>query len=202
MPLPASNTGMNDDHSLLHDIATGKRGAVEQLIQRHQALVLHMVGRLIDNPEDVRELCQEVFMRVYSRLHQFRGDSSLATWIGSIAFSIAAAHLRRKRIALVEVADDEHHDELLHNQPDPLDLQQSLMDADLSQQLHRTVAALAPLPRTLITMYYLDELPIDTIAAMTALPIGTVKSHLFRARQQLRQALGTAMDVPLERRHA
>jgi RNA polymerase sigma factor (sigma-70 family) len=195
--LPASNRFMSDDQRLLSDLRAGKRGAVERLIQRHQALVLHMVGRLVDNPEDVRELCQEVFLRVHSRLHQFRGESSLSTWIGSIAFSIGAAHLRKKRIAIVEV-DEEAQDELLSSQPDPVDMVQAFADQDISKHLHRAINELAPLQRTLITLYYLDECSVEAIAAMTALPAGTVKNYLFRARLKLRQTLAGKLENPLE----
>ncbi|MDT8399772.1 MAG: sigma-70 family RNA polymerase sigma factor [Pseudomonadales bacterium] len=194
--LTASNMSMSDELSLLNEVRTGKDKAFERLILRYQPLVLHIVGRLVDNPEDVRDLCQEVFLRVHGKLHQFRGESSLATWIGSIAFSIGAAWLRKKRIPMLEAhAFEGDIDELIHDQPDPVCLHESLVDEESVAQLHKAIASLPPLQRTIITLYYLDETSIRSIAEITALPAGTVKSHLFRARIRLRQAFTQILDT-------
>lgn len=188
---------------MLNEVKSGKDNAFERLILRYQPLVLHIVGRMVDNPEDVCDLCQEVFLRVHCKLHQFRGESTLATWIGSIAFSIAVAWLRKKRIPMLEPhAIEGDIDELILVQPDPACLQESLVADETVAQLHKAIAALPPLQRTIITLYYLDETSIEGIAAITALPAGTVKSHLFRARMRLRQALAKLLDMQQEKTYA
>lgn len=194
---------MSDELSLLNECRAGNNKAFERLILRYQPLVLHIVGRLVDNPEDVRELCQEVFLRVHAKLHQFRGESTLATWIGSIAYSIAAAWLRKKRIPLLEPhAIEGDIDDLIQAQADPAYLQDALAEDESVAHLHKAIAALPPLQRTIVALYYFDETSIESISAITALPAGTVKSHLFRARLHLRKALAGTLDKQQETSHA
>jgi RNA polymerase sigma factor (sigma-70 family) len=79
--------------------------------------------------------------------------------------------------------------------PDDTDLEASMVDADLHHQLELAIAELPPLLRTLITLYHLDELGIPEIARITDLPVGTIKSHLFRARRRLRDRLAPLLET-------
>jgi RNA polymerase sigma factor (sigma-70 family) len=182
---------MNDDQALVQAIRAGQPGAFERLVRTHQRLVWHVVQRLVRDTEDTRELCQETFLRVHRMLHQYRGDSRLGTWIGSVAYSIALRHLERRRIELVDAHDDRDDDSasLLAQAADPLDLEDQAATAQLQHQLHAAIERLAPLPRLLLTLYHLQELAIPEIEQITGVPAGTIKSHLFRARLQLRAAL-------------
>ena len=78
---------MRDDAQLVTAVLARAPGAFERLVARHQALVWHLVYRMVQHPEDARELCQDVFFRVHERLGQFRAESSLATWIGRVAYT-------------------------------------------------------------------------------------------------------------------
>ncbi len=184
------------DRALLAAIARGERGSFETLVRRHQRLVWHVVQRLVRNPEDTRELAQEVFLRVHRTLHQFRGDSRLSTWIARVAWTMAVRHLQARRIELVDThaASDGADDDgplppAVRDAADPLDLVSQLADAQQLQQLRAQIERLPPLQRLLLTLYHLHETPVGEIAAITGLPEGTVKSHLHRSRRQLREWL-------------
>jgi RNA polymerase sigma-70 factor (ECF subfamily) len=186
---------MNDDQTIVSAVLAGESGAFERLIQRHQALVWHMVYRMVAQPEDARELCQDVFLRVHDRLRQFRFESSLATWIGRVAFNIAARHLQKKKIALVSADEDEGENSEYLRASDGFDLAEACADQELMQHLSTEIERLPALQRTLVTLYHLDELGIGDIAASTGLPEGTVKNYLFRARQKLRQGMEQRLGV-------
>jgi RNA polymerase sigma factor (sigma-70 family) len=183
--------------------APGASAAFERLVRTHQRLVWHVVQRLVRDTEDTRELCQETFLRVHRHLHQYRGDSRLATWVGRVAYHLALRHLERKRIALVDAHDgsDDDHESLLAQAPDALDLEAHVASAQLHRQLHAAIEALPPLPRTLLTLYHLEELPIADIAQLTGLASGTIKSHLFRARLKLRVTLAQAANLNAHGEH-
>ncbi|TAG48997.1 MAG: sigma-70 family RNA polymerase sigma factor [Betaproteobacteria bacterium] len=183
---------MTDEQALLQAVRAGEPGAFERLVRQHQRLVWHVVQRLVRHNEDTRELCQETFLRVHRMLHQFRGESSLATWIGRVAYSIALRHLERCRIELVDAHDDAEEDieSLLAQAADPLDIEAQAASEQLRIHLHAAIEQLAPLPRLLLTLYHLQELPIPEIEHITGVPAGTIKSHLYRARLKLRAALG------------
>jgi RNA polymerase sigma-70 factor (ECF subfamily) len=184
---------MMDDSALVSAVLTRAPGAFEQLVARHEKLVWHLVFRVVGQPEDTRELCQEVYLRVFQRLHQFRFESSLATWIGRVAYGVACRHLRRKQLPLVQAGDED--EDPVARIADDFDLEASHAKADELGHLTRAIEMLTPLQRTIITLYHLDELPIAQIAAITDMAEGTIKSHLFRARLKLRQQLQDPREV-------
>ena len=186
---------MDEDRALVEAVLANHAGAFEQLVRDYQGLCWHVIQRMVRHPEDTRELCQEAFLRVHRYLHQYRFDSPLKSWIGQVAYSVARRHLERKRIALAEAIDDEDGLSLLDNLGDGTDLQQDHAQADDERELHAAIERLPPLPRTILTLYHLEELPIGEIATITGLAEGTIKSHLFRSRNKLREILEPRIGV-------
>jgi RNA polymerase sigma factor (sigma-70 family) len=190
-PKPAS---IDDDRALVADVLARTPGAFERLVRTYQGLCWHVINRMVRHPEDAREVCQEAFLRVHTCLHQYRFQSALKYWIAQVAYSVAVRHLQRKRIPLV-VSDDTDVAELLDQVSDDFDLEAASTDTELVAALHAEIEALPPLQRTVLTLYYLEEMPIDEIARITGLVPGTIKSHLFRSRARLRERLEARMGV-------
>ena len=176
-----------DEHARVRAVLDRSPGAFEALVRDYQKLCWHIVFRMVRDPDDARDLCQETFLRVHRQLHQFRFESALGSWIGRIAYSIALRHLERRRAAPVTYLDDESEPESVAD--DSFDLEAASGDEQLSARLREGVDALPPVPRTLVTLYHLQELPISEIATITGMSEGTIKSHLFRARASLRDWL-------------
>ena len=183
------------DRALAEAVLANAPGAFERLVKQYQGLCFHIINRMVRQPDDTRELCQDTFLRVHRYLHQYRGESSLQGWIGQVAYSVAKRHLERKRIPLQDAADPAEHQAMLENVGDAFDLERANIDDESSRVLHEAIETLPPLQRTLLTLYHLDELPIGEISVMTGLAEGTIKSHLFRSRQRLRQVLEARMGV-------
>ena len=186
---------MDTDRTLVDAVLANCPGAFERLVRDYQGLCWHVIQRMVRHPEDTRELCQEAFLRVHRYLHQYRFDSPLKSWIGQVAYSVAKRHLERKRIPLAEPAGDEDGLSLLDNIGDGVDLQMDHARAEDERLLHAAIERLPPLQRTILTLYHLDELPIDEIATITGLAEGTIKSHLFRSRNKLRELLAPRIGV-------
>ena len=184
---------MDADRQLVADVLGQKPGAFERLVRDYQGLCWHIVQRMVRHPEDTRELCQEAFLRIHRNLHQYRFDAPLKSWIGQVAYSVAKRHLERRRIPLVE--DDADGAPALDGVADAFDLAGSAESDEAGRHLHAAIEALPPLPRMLLTLHYLDEVPIADIARMTGLAEGTIKSHLFRSRQRLRALLAPRIGV-------
>ena len=182
------------DRALVDAVLARKAGAFERLVREHQGLCWHIIQRMVRNPEDTRELCQDTFLRVHQSLHQYRGESALKSWIGRVAYHVALRHLERKRIPLVD-SHDEDDTPLTESVSDGFDLEAACMDAEIAAHLHAAIEALPPLQRTVLTLYYLDENTIPEIAHITGLASGTIKSHLFRSRLRLREALESRTGV-------
>jgi RNA polymerase sigma-70 factor (ECF subfamily) len=183
-----------EDRALVAAVLGNAPGAFERLVRDYQGLCWHIIQRMVRHPEDTRELCQEAFLRVHRNLHQYRFDAPLKSWIGQVAYSVAKRHLERRRIPLVET-NDEDGGSLLDTVGDGFDLETATADDEVARCLHAAIETLPPLQRTLLTLYHLDEVPIAEIARITGLAEGTIKSHLFRSRKRLREALEPRMGV-------
>ena len=184
-----------EDRELVTAVLARAPGAFERLVARHQKLVWHLVYRMVQHPEDARDLSQEVFLRVYQRLGQYRFESALATWIGRVAFSVSTRHLQRRKLPIVEAGADDDTGAAWEQVGDGFDLEAACADHELMGLLGAAIERLPAIQRTLVTLYHVDELPIGEIAAITGLPEGTIKNYLFRARAKLRQVLEPKIGV-------
>lgn len=167
---------MTDDRALVSRVLSGDMQAFRTLIKTHERLVAHMVGRVIKQEEDREELCQDVFMKVYEKLGDFNFQSQLSTWIATIAYRQAINHLRKKKIIVEEFSGNE-----ILAEPDVIEEQ------DIEVYLLKLVETLPPHYKMALTLYHLEQKNYAEIGEITGMPEGTVKSHLFRARQLLKE---------------
>jgi len=178
-----------DEQARVRAVLDRKPGAFEALVRDYQKLCWHIVFRMVGNPDDARDLCQETFLRVHRQLHQFRFECPLKSWIGRVAYSIALRHLERRRAARVISFDDEDEGALESLADESFDLEAASADEEQAVRLREAVDSLPAVPRMLVTLYHLEELSIAEIASITSMSEGTIKSHLFRARLSLRDSL-------------
>lgn len=178
---------MDDEKALVQQILQGNVHAYRALVERYQRLVLHMIRRIVQQPADVEDVCQEVFIKVYQSLPNYQFDSKLSTWIATIAYRTGINHLKK-------IQKDRHHTlsdpltdtDLESGLPNPEDW---LIQEDWRMFIQTQIDKLPVQYKAVLTLYHLDELSYDEIRKVTALPEGTVKSYLFRARKLLKDAL-------------
>jgi RNA polymerase sigma factor (sigma-70 family) len=178
-----------DEHARVRAVLDRKAGAFEALVRDYQKLCWHIVFRMVGNPDDARDLCQETFLRVHRQLHQFRFECPLKSWIGRVSYSVALRHLERRRATPVTFLEDEGEGASEALADGSFDLEAAASQEQYSAQLRQAVEALPAVPRTLVTLYHLEELAIADIAMITGMSEGTIKSHLFRARRSLAEWL-------------
>jgi len=184
---------MSPDRALVDAVLAATPGAFERLMTEYQGLCWHIIHRMVRNPEDARDLCQETFLRVHLNLHQFRHQCPLKHWIGRIAFSIALRHLKRHKNPIGEALAQGSATPVPEEAEDAFDFEAAWDDLTVSRRLHEAIEVLPPIPRMLLTLYHLDDVAIPDIAQITGLPAGTIKSHLYRARLRLRELLEPSM---------
>ncbi|MEM9303179.1 MAG: sigma-70 family RNA polymerase sigma factor [Pseudomonadota bacterium] len=173
---------MSDDREIVQQVLADRPGAFEQLVARHERLVWHIARRMCRREDDARDVTQEAFLRVYRKLAQFRFDSSLATWIGRVTYNLAVRSLEKKR----PETGIEDAPELPSSDPGP---DRQIEAHEAKARVSAALEALDPVPRTIVSLHHLQHLSVQEIAAVTDLPAGTVKSHLFRARRRMRAML-------------
>jgi RNA polymerase sigma-70 factor, ECF subfamily len=179
------------DRDLVEAVLARRPKAFERLIHQYQGLCWHIVQRMVRDPEDARDLCQETFLRVYRYLHQYRHDSTLKSWIGRVAYTTALRHLERRRLPLNARAGDEDDASAVLEVSDGRDIEAEYLDEEATRLLRAAIDSLPPLQRTLLALYHIEELPIPEIARITGIAAGTIKSHLFRTRRRLLALLET-----------
>jgi RNA polymerase sigma-70 factor (ECF subfamily) len=184
---------LSADWALVQQCAGGDEVACTRLVTDHQRMVYQLALHLLGDPQEALDLSQEVFLRVFRTLPQFRGQSTLRTWIYRIVVNQASNRRRwwRRRHQAQQVNLDEHarnHGELpdvsTSARPDRLLEQQEVAG--------RVRGALDELPfdqRAAIVLREIDGLSYEEIATTLGVAVGTVKSRLARARQNLRAVL-------------
>lgn len=181
---------MADPKELVEQILAGDRDSFRTLIKQYQRLVSHVVYRLIPAGPDQEDLSQEVFIRVYQHLDRFRFDSKLSTWIARIAYNTCLNFLEKKKLPLYDdlVAEDDREFEPVA--PDEISRPDFGFEAvETGVILQKEIEQLPAVYKTVLTLYHLDQLSYIEIADIMNMPVGTIKSHLFRARRMLKDKL-------------
>jgi RNA polymerase sigma-70 factor (ECF subfamily) len=177
-----------DDGELIPRCRRGDEAAWRELVARHTRRVFSMAYRFTGRVDEAEDLTQEVFVKVYQTLEQYReGDGAFGAWLGVVARHQAIDHYRRKRQErLRKVEDPETVERAADADEGPL------ADLERGERVRFVQRAVLALPRDLrepLILCDLQGLPYDDIAATLALPLGTVKSRINRARLELAKRL-------------
>lgn len=169
------------DCELVHRCLQGDRFSYVQLYRRYQPKVRSMLYQLC-GAVDLDDLIQEVFLRVWKALPQFRHQSNFSTWLYRISWNIAAERRRemaqqRTQIQTLISTSARHYEA-----PD-------LMEMHYRSLVQRSLAQLSFEHRSVLVLHDLHDLPQKEVAAILGIPVGTVKSRLFHARAAVRQFL-------------
>lgn len=165
----------------------GDDEAFRELVDQHKRLVFALIARSVSDQARAEELAQEVFLRVYRGLPYFRGDARLSTWIYRIVSNVIAEE--RKPGRPIEVSLDEPMPGGDGPRIDPGEVDRSFNDLELRDRLQKAIELL-PVPyQLLVNGHYLDGMRYEDLAESLQLPMGTVKTHLHRAKRLLRRML-------------
>jgi RNA polymerase sigma-70 factor, ECF subfamily len=164
--------------------ASGDAAACAELVVRHGRMAGTIILRTLGRREDVEDLVQETFLRVFRYLPEFEGRSKLSTWICTVAQRVAVDELRRRQRTL-PLAPDEDGAAIAATDDVAQDAEQDERDA----LVQRALAELPEKYRLPLLHAAIDGLDYETISTMLAMPVGTVKTHVFRGKQLLRERL-------------
>lgn len=169
---------------------SGDCDAFAELVNQHQRFVYNLAFRVVGNEHEAEDLAQEAFVRAWMALPNFREQSRFSTWLYRIVTNLCYNRLPRLRRELTDLGDDSLA-ELPYEDPKAVDPDLSVEADERRAFLHHQIDRLPESHRLLITLRYQQELSYEEIAGVVNLPLGTVKTGLFRAKERLRQALQT-----------
>jgi RNA polymerase sigma-70 factor, ECF subfamily len=194
MGIPVSNIVSTwterDDAELVVASKAGNQDAFAQLVQRHQRRVFNLVFRMLQQYEEANEVTQETFLAAWQGLPSFRGDARFSTWLYRIAYNCCLKQLeQRKRDKALQAAIQA---EQIFQQESCDERANAELEAHERQALVREHLSQLPAKyRIVLVLRHLQELTYEEMAEVLTMPIGTIKTHLFRARNLLKERLGT-----------
>jgi len=184
----------HSDRQLVRNVLSGDSQSFEQIIKNTEGLVAQIVFKLIADPEDRRDISQDVYLKVYRNLSGFKFQSKLSTWIAQIAYNTCYDYLAKKKLVFHDkLYDDDGAEKEVDTgnwHPAVENGAESLIFQKQQAKILKTeIEKLSPLYKTLITLFHNEHLSYDEIGVITGLPDGTVKNYLFRARRILKNNL-------------
>ncbi len=176
----------NDEAELVRRAQAGEADAFGALVSAHQQFVYNLAWRALGDEREAEDAAQEAFVRAWLSLPNFRGQARFRTWLYRIVTNLCCNRLPRLRRELTALGDDQ-----AGAVPDETqgDLSAGVEAAERRAFLHRQIDALPESYRVLVLLRFQQGLPYEEIASILSLPLGTVKTGLFRARARLRAAL-------------
>lgn len=171
-----------NEADLVKRILDGEPQAFSVLLHRYQRPVHSLIRQIVSCREDAEELTQDVFVKAFTKLHSFRGGSSISTWLYRIAYNTAISATRKKRLIYPDFSE-----QILNNiQDDAVDeCLNKEEDETLLQQMEKAVERLNPEDKALISLFYSQEKSVKEVSEIAALTPENVKVKLLRARKKI-----------------
>ena len=181
-----TTTGQPDEE-IINRVLKGDQGAYALILERYQNYVFTLVLRFTENREDAEEIAQDVFVKAYRSLADFRGDSKFSTWLFTITRTTCLSFLRKKKLDTLSL-DNERTGIQVENR-------ESGFNANLVEQkskhamLNQAIAMLSPDDAQVLNLFYKGDQTLEEIGKIMRLDPNTVKVKLHRARQRLKDKM-------------
>ncbi|MBS1915586.1 MAG: sigma-70 family RNA polymerase sigma factor [Bacteroidetes bacterium] len=180
------HTGVTDTE-IISRVLKGEQQIFAQLVERYQNYVFTLVSRMVESREDAEEVSQDIFVKAYRSLADFRGDSKFSTWLYTIARTSSITFLRKKKLDTISM-DNEKTFVQAENR-------ESSFKANIIEQKSRqamvneAIAMLSPDDAQIITLFYKAEQSLEEMGKILGMEPNTVKVKLHRARQRLKEKM-------------
>jgi RNA polymerase sigma-70 factor (ECF subfamily) len=187
---PGRSPEDSEDIRLMGLIGAGDEGAFEQLVERHQRLVIGTVGRMLGSGSDAEDIAQQVFVRVWKNAKRYEPRAKFTTWLLKITRNLVFNELRRRsRHPQVPLQSESDEEERPLKDEQAVAPDASLLEQELQQAVDAAIANLPETQRMAVVLRRYEELSYEEIAEALDQSVSAVKSLLFRARTELRVSL-------------
>ncbi len=182
---------VTDDFTLIRSIQAGDHQAFESLVQRYQRQVANLIYLTMGNRDDVDDIAQEVFIRVYRSLPKFKFDASFFSWLYRITMNLCIDEIRKRKIRRVLSLDYLTEDTLEKSRKskDHTMASDSVLTEEKRQVIQSALQRLTPEHREVLVLREYQDLSYNEIAETLGLRLEAVKSRIFRARMELKNFL-------------
>lgn len=184
-------TDLIDELILIQQAVAGDPHAFSLLVNAHQLFLYNLALRAVSNPQEAQDVTQETFLRAWKGIKNFRGESGFRTWLYRILMNLCYDHYPR-------LVRERNH---LSIEEDDLEIPvDSIRDysgnySELTEIIHQELRKLPAVQRVVLNLRFQEELSYQEISDVMNMPIGTVKTTIFRAKAQLKERLLLAQEV-------
>jgi RNA polymerase sigma factor (sigma-70 family) len=185
-----------EDQVWLDKIKNGNPASYSFIVDKYKPMVYTIAVKILSNPDDAQDTAQESFIKAYQQIASFAGKSKFSTWLYTITYRTAISKLKENRIVTVEMSTDLEEQYISDRSASGLEQLQ------LKQQKKQVQAAIQKLPKMealLVTLYYMNEMPVKEIEEITGLGASNIKIQLFRARKKLERELRPLLENELKK---
>lgn len=179
-------TGQSDEE-IIKSILKGDQSAFARLVERYQNYIFTLTLRFTDNREDAEEIAQDVFVKAYRSLADFRGDSKFSTWLFTITRTTCLSFLRKKKLD-TQSLDNERTGLQLENRESAF-LANQVEQKSRHAMLNKAISMLSPDDAQVLNLFYKGDQTLEEIGKIMRLDPNTVKVKLHRARQRLKDKM-------------
>lgn len=178
--------GAKTDEHYIKQTLEGNVNAYAFLVEKYKHMVYTLTIKIVKNREEAEEISQDVFVKAFKKLESFKGDSKFSTWIYKIAYYASLDVVKRnKRFVNTENIEDFNEADL-GNIKDALDY---LQEKERKKVIDAALFKLNDDERTILTLYYFEEIPVKEISKVVNLSVDNIKTKLFRSRKKLASIL-------------
>jgi len=175
------------DSEIISLVLKGDHNAYALLVERYKSYVFTLTFRFTKNREDAEEVSQDIFVKAYRSLADFKGTAKFSTWLYTIVNTTCITFLRKKRLD-VKSLDDERTFEVADNQDSGLRANQVEQKSRLNM-VNQAIALLSPDDAEIITLFYKSEQSLEEISQILGVEANTAKVRLHRARTRLKEKM-------------
>lgn len=181
-----SGLPIQSDNDILEQIRLGDTRKYSLIVDRHKNQAYALAFRLVGEKREAEELMQDGFVRAFRNLDQFRGDAKFSTWLYRIVYNLCMTRVtrRRSRIDSVDI-----HEEMLDNVfvDEEAGADERMENDEYNRMVAEEIQQLPEKFKSAVTLFYLQEMSYEEMTGVLNLPLGTVKTNLFRGRNLLRE---------------
>lgn len=179
-------TGLNDNE-IISKVLNGDNSAYAELVNRYQNYVFTLTLRMIKSREDAEEVAQDIFVKAYRSLANFRGEAKFSTWLYTIVNTTCITFLRKKKLE-VHSLDNEKVFEVADSIDSGMRANQVEQKSRLAM-VNSAISLLCPEDAQVITLFYKAEQSLEEIASAMGIEVNTAKVRLHRARTRLKEKM-------------
>lgn len=188
----------DSDQVLVSRVQNGDVAAFDTLVRKYRERLYGVIYNLTSNREDAADLTQESFIKAFSSINRFKGKSAFFTWLYRIGVNTALSHLKRNRFrrffSLENIQEEGSNAQVLETLAAKHKSEKGALLSELQEKLNEAMQKLSPKHRTVVVLFEIEGLSHQEIADIAGCSVGTVRSRLHYAKQQLQADLKQFLD--------